>query len=163
MKQKLALIFCLTTTMLFGSRSFAQDKDSIKTLPPVTVTPTSNVETAVLNSFDKDFKDAVHPRWYTVDKDYLVKFIKGDMNNNALYKKNGKMVYHISYGHENNLPADIKSMVENSYPEYKISNAIAVKASGRDLWLINLEGMKKWVMVQVENGELQEVKSFDKA
>jgi len=148
--------------MLVGAPAIAQEKDSVKMLPPVTVTPSSNVNTEVSKAFNKTFKDAMNPKWYTVDKDYLVKFIQKDMNNNAYFKKNGSMVYHISYGYEKNLQADLRQLVTDSYPEYNISRAINVKAQGRNIWVINLEGMKRWVVVSIEDGTLEEVKNFEK-
>ncbi len=152
----------LLLIMLIGLPAIAQEKDSVKMLPPVTVTPSSNVNTEVTKAFNKSFKQAVNPKWYAVDKDFLVKFIEKDMNNNAYFKQNGSMVYHISYGYENNLRADLRQLVTDSYPDYKISRAINVKAQGRNIWVINLEGLKRWVIVSVEDGNLEEVKNFEK-
>src|SRR4051794_8529470 len=89
--------------LLFVGNVQAQDTP-VKPLPTVTVTSTANLNQKVSNAFNASFKDAVSPTWYRLDKDYLVKFITGDMNNTALFKKNGALVYQISYGHESNLP-----------------------------------------------------------
>ena len=158
MKKYLAFL----TLILAGHWATAQQKDSIKTLPPVTVTSASNVNEEVTKSFSKHFKDATHTKWYSVDKDYLVKFIQEDMTNNAYFKQNGKLVYHISYGYEKNLQPDLRQLVTNSYPDYIISRAIQVNAQGRNIWVLNLEGMKKLVIVSIEDGNLEEVKNFDK-
>ena len=152
----------LLLSLFLGSWASAQVKDSAKMLEPVVVTPTSNVNKEVTKSFDKSFKNAVHVKWYEMDKDYLVKFIQGDMNNNAYFKQNGKLVYHISYGYESNLSPDMQHMIKGSYPDYKISRAIHVKAQGRDIWVINLEGTTRWVMVGIEEGNLEEIKNFEK-
>lgn len=148
--------------MVLGLPAFAQEKDSVKMLPPVTVTPTSNVNEEVTKAFNKSFKDAVNSKWYAMDKDYLVKFIQNDMSNNAYFKQNGKMVYHISYGYENNLQQDLRQLVTDGYPDYKITRAINVKAQSRNFWVINLEGMKRYVVVAIEDGNLEEVRNFEK-
>ena len=148
--------------LFIGFPAFAQDKDSVQMLPPVTVTPSSNVNAEVAKSFNKSFKDAVNPKWYAVNKDFLVKFIRKDMDNNAYFKQNGSMVYHISYGYEKNLLPDIRQLVTEGYPDYKITRAINVSAKGRNIWVVNLEGMKNWVIVSVEDGNLEEVKNFEK-
>ncbi len=142
--------------------AFSQDKDSVQMLPPVTVTPASNVNTEVSKSFNKEFKKALNPKWYEMDKAYLVKFIQNDMSNSAYFKQNGKLVYHIGYGYEKDLQPDLRQLVTDSYPDYKISRTINVKAQGRNIWVINLEGMKRWVVVSIEDGNLEEVKNFDK-
>lgn len=152
----------LVCSSLLSLMVIGQEKDSVKMLAPVTVTPTSNVEKAVTDAFTKGFKNATKAKWYDVDKSYLVKFINDDMENNALYKKNGSMVYHISYGYEKNLEADLKEMVLYSYPNYKITRAIRVKMENRDVWVLNLEGAERWILVRIEEGQLEEVKNFEK-
>jgi hypothetical protein len=103
------------------------------------------------------------PQWFKMNKNYLVSFIMGDTKNNALFKKNGKMVYHISYGNEGNLPEDVKKQVHNAYEEYNITRAVNVKGGSRDIWVVNLEGMKRWVIVSIEDGELVEIENYEKA
>ena len=139
-----------------------QAQDSIKTLPPVTVTSTATVNQKVSNAFNASFKDAVSPTWYRLDKDYLVKFITGDMNNTALFKKNGAMVYQISYGNESNLPNEVRHLVKSNYVDYNIVQTINVKQDNRNIWVVNLEDDKKLVIARVEEGALEEVSNLDK-
>ncbi|HYJ37445.1 MAG TPA: hypothetical protein VEV87_02470, partial [Chitinophagaceae bacterium] len=119
-------IIFFVATMLLSGHVLSQEKDSVKMLAPVTVTPASNVNAEVTKSFNKEFKKALNPKWFTMDKDYLVKFIQDDMSNNAYFKQNGSLVYHISYGYEKDLPLEIRQMINNSYSEYVISRAIHV-------------------------------------
>lgn len=137
--------------------------DSMKTLPPVVISSTTNVSKAVTTSFEKQFKDAVDPIWYKMDKDYLVTFIQNDMKNNAVYKANGKLVYNIQFGGEGNLPEEIKSQVKGTYTDYNITKAVNVKINNRDVWVINLEGLKRLIIVRAEEGELEEVNNYVKS
>ena len=73
------------------------------------------------------------------------------------------MKYDISYGYETNLPEKIKEMVMGVYDNYKITRAINVKVIDRNIWVVKLEGMKKYLTVRVEDGEMDEVESFSKA
>ena len=157
-----AALIPLLFFMLLPMLGLSQQKDTV-TLPAVTVTPSSNVDKAVTDAFSKSFKNATKTKWYEVDKNYLVKFINDDMDNNALYKQNGSMVYHISYGYEKNLDADLKELVQSSYPNYKITRAIRVRMENREVWVMNLEGMQRWVLLRVEEGQLEEVKNFAKS
>lgn len=162
MKKQIFLRFMtLLGSVLVAMGTYAQQKDTVM-LPPVTVTPTSNVEHAVTQAFDKNFKGATKAKWYDIDKNYLVKFINDDMENNAVFKKNGSMVYHISYGYEKNLGGEMKDMIQSAYPEYKITRAIRVRMENRDVWVLNLEGVNRWVLVRIEEGQLEEVKNFAK-
>lgn len=147
--------------LFFISSPKAQEK--VVTLPEVTVTSIALVAPNVNKSFKKAFPDAEDLSWYKYDKEYLAKFIIKDMNHNTLYRQNGVMKYDISYGYENNLPEKIKEMVTGVYDNYKIIRAINIKVTDRNIWVVKLEGMKKYLTVRVENDEMDEVESFFKA
>ena len=69
--------------------SSAQDVDTLlkmdtisdrglDTLPTVVITRGSAVNQRVSKAFSNDFKDAINPRWFEINKRYLVKFISAD-------------------------------------------------------------------------------------
>ena len=150
--------------MFFICRPMAQEK--VVSLPEVTVTSIALVAPNVNKAFKKAFPDAEDLNWYKYDKEYLAKFIIKDMNHNTLYRQNGVMKYDISYGYQHNLPEKIKDMVTGVYDNYKIIRiirAINIKVTERNIWVIKLEGMKKYLTVRVENEEMDEVESFSKA
>lgn len=141
----------------------SQGRDTIITLPEVRITAASAVTTSVYSSFRRAFPEAENLRWYKYDRDYLAKFFMKDMDHNALFRKNGVMKYDISYGYQQHLPQAIKDDVLKVYDNYKIIRAINVKAYERDIWVIKLEGERKYMTVRVEDGEMDEVESFYKA
>ena len=141
----------------------AQDKDAVVTLPEVRITSASAITTSVYSSFRKAFPEAENLRWYKYDRDYLAKFFMKDMEHNALFRKNGVMKYDISYGHDKDLPEKIKEDILKAYDNYKIIRAIHVKAYERSIWIVKLEGERKYLTVRVEDGEMDEVESFFKA
>ena len=139
---------------------FGQEK--VVTLPEIKVKATTEVNQRLYDAFRKSFPNADNLAWYKYDRDYLAKFIIKDMGHNALYRQKGLMVYDISYGYEHNLPADTKELIERNYDNYKIIRAINVKASGRNIWIVKLEGMKKYLTVRIEDQEIDEVESYNK-
>jgi len=147
--------------LIFIGKPFAQEK--VVTLPEVTVTSIALVAPNVDKAFKKAFPDAEDLNWYKYDKEYLAKFIIKDMNHNTRFRQNGFMKYDISYGYEHNLPGNIKEMVVGAYDNYKIIRAINIKVTDRNIWVVKLEGMKKYLTVRVENDEMDEVESFYKA
>lgn len=144
---------------LLTTAALAQD---VKPLPAVVVTSASNVNEKVIQSFKGTFKDAIDPIWYRLDKNYLVKFIMNEQKNTALLNKNGRLIYNIGYGFEKDLPTDISDLVNGSYGDYKILHAIHVNENNRSIWVVNLEGLKKLIVVRVEDGELEEVGNYVK-
>ena len=141
---------------------FAQDRDKVITLPEIKVTSISLAAPKVSDAFRKAFPDAENLSWYKYDREYLAKFLAKDMEHNALFRQNGYMKYDISYGYEKNVPEETKKLVTDSYDNYNIIRAINIKAEGRDIWIVKMEGMKKYITIRVENNEMDEVESFYK-
>jgi len=163
MKRLSFLRLCIGVFILLFASSLKAQENGIKTLPTVTVTSTASVNKKVSDAFQTSFKDAVNPTWYRLDKDYMVKFITGDMNNTALYRKNGALIYQISYGHESNLPKEVRRLIKSNYVDFDIMQAINVKENNRDIWVVNLEDDKNFVIARVEESALEEVANYDKS
>lgn len=125
-------------------------------LPEVKITGLRNVPAKVDAAFQSTFKDGQDPVWYNANKNFLVKFINNDMKSNALFRKNGNMVYNISYGYEKDLPDDVSTLVKNKYDDYNVVVAFNVKQDNRDVWIVNLENEKANVTARVEDGVLDE-------
>jgi len=125
-------------------------------LPEVKITGIRNVPVKVDEAFKSTFKDGQDPVWYNANKNFLVKFINNDMRNNALFRKNGNMIYNISYGYEKDLPDNVSSLVKDQYDDYNVVVAFNVKQDNRDVWIVNLENEKNNVTARVEDGVLNE-------
>lgn len=152
----------LILTIIIISTVLGQDKRKVVALPEIKIKATTEVNQRLYDAFRKSFPDADHLSWYKYDKEYLAKFIIKDMSHNALFRQKGMMVYDISYGYEEHLPTDTRNLIDQNYDNYKIIRAINVRASGRNIWIVKLEGMKKNVTVRIEDQEIDEVESFTK-
>jgi len=147
-----------------GNSIWAQDTIPIKELPPVTVTSTEKfVPEKVWTNFIQYFSNAENPTWFTVNKDFLIKFMTDDNLNHALFTKRGKLVYHISYGYEKNLPDDIRSQVKSAYYDYNIIRAIKVTEADRVIWVVNLEDATSLILVRLEQGDMEEIQKLNKS
>jgi hypothetical protein len=167
MKTKFIFPFfaCLLFTLLVSNSLFAQKKSLKDTamLPAVTVTGTRvTVNEKVWKAFQNSFKDAQDAKWYKINRDFLVKFIMEDQEQNALFNKRGAMIYNITFGTEKHLPDDIRKQVRSVYTDYNITKAISVHESDRVIWIVNLEDAKNLIVVRVEDGELEEARNFKK-
>jgi len=165
MKKQFIIKYCMGLLLNFVVVGlYAQDTMPIKTLPIVTVSATRKViPEKVWKNFRNYFARAENPRWFMANKSYLVRFMTDENLNHALFTKRGNLVYHISYGYENNLPDDIRNLVRRYYPDCTITKAIKVEDADRLVWLINLVDGKNYLVVRVEAGEMEEVEKLDKA
>ena len=164
MKKQLIFLICGgLISLLSVNSSFAQD-DNFKELPPITVSATaSNVSAKVTRAFGQYFKDATHLRWYEIDQKFLVKFIQNDQENRALFTGKGQLVYHISYGIEKNLPAEVRHLIKSNYYDQSITRVLKVNQDERNIWVISLEDANQHIMVRVENMEMEETQRMQKS
>ena len=143
---------------------FAQDTIPYKELPPVTVTPTTKeVPEKVWVNFREYFANAHDLKWYQLNKDYLVKFMLNEEQNRALFSKRGRLIYTISYGYEKSLPENLRKQVKSIYYDYDITRAIKVSEAGRQIWVVNVEDPKTFILVRLEDGEMEEVQKMNKS
>jgi hypothetical protein len=162
--QSLARFITGTVFFLLISAGLLAQTDSSKVLPAITVTGSKvTVNDQVWKAFQGYFKDAQDLRWYKIDRDYLAKFIMEDQEQSALFNKRGSLVYHITYGTEKNLPADIRQQVRSVYYDYTISKALSIREANRVIWVLNLEDAKSMLVVRVEEGEMEEAKRYKKS
>ena len=147
--------------IILGNQSFAQQKET-QTLSPVTVV-TSNINADVVKAFEKSFQNAINPVWYIVDGKFLVKFVEANLTHHVLYKKNGSLIYNITFGSEKNVPSQVKKLVAQNYFDYNIVGATNIQDSKRDVWEIKLTDKEKLISIFVENDVVEEVSSYQKA
>ena len=159
---KKIMLFIAISLLLSQTELEAQDHEKVISLPEIRITSISLAAPKVSDAFRKAFPDAENLSWNKYDREYLAKFLAKDMEHNALFRQNGYMKYDISYGYETNIPDETKKLVTGTYDNYNIIRAINIKAEGRDIWIVKMEGMKKFVTVKVEDNEMDEVESFFK-
>lgn len=162
---KQSLLTCIIFAVFFftGIQDGKAQEDSVKVLPAITITSPVRIDKKVTKAFKKTFTNAYDARWYKLNKDYVVKFITRDVENRALYKKSGRLVYHISYEYESSLPDDIRKMIKSNYVEHDITRVVKIKEANRNIWMVNLENDDRYVMVQVEDRKMEEIGNYQKA
>ena len=160
MKTVIIALFC--GSMLLANQVFAQKQKS-KLLPIVTITAGDNVSRSVHEAFMSRFKNAEDLKWFEVNQNYLVKFIMEDQLHHASFKKNGDMIYHISYGAEKNLPSTVLMEVKSRYDKYEIGKVFNIETNGRNLWIVNLENKKNIIVARIENDDISEISRLKNA
>jgi hypothetical protein len=164
MKSKFVSQFLALSLVFAAVGVSAQDTVAVQTLPPITITATQKkVPEKVWSSFHSYFANAQYPKCYEINKEYLIKFMTDENVNHALFTKKGEFVYHISFGHENSMPEEVKDAVKSVYYNYQITRAIKVTDGTRLVWVVNLEDAKHLILARTENGEVEEVQRLKKS
>lgn len=157
------IVRLFVVSQLLSLQVFAQDRDSVVTLPEVVITAEWMVNEKIDRSFAANFPDAYDIVWRKLNKDYLTKFIQVDVKHQSLFRKNGSLKYDIIYMNASHLPKDIADLVTSAYNAYEIKHAARVERAGQVFWIINLEGIRSYVVVRAEDGDLSEVKRIEKS
>ncbi|MDB5022505.1 MAG: hypothetical protein JWP78_260 [Mucilaginibacter sp.] len=116
----------------------------------------------VSDSFNELFKGAVAPEWVQANKNFIVNFILDNQKNKAEFTSGGRLVYLIVYGKEKEMPADLRTIVKSAYFDYGINSTIKIKFQGRIFWIINLEDANNFVVLRVEDGDMDVIKKIKK-
>jgi hypothetical protein len=116
----------------------------------------------VQRSFISYFGENAENNWSMVGKNFRNRFHSNGLLTNALFTKNGWLIYTITYSTEKNLPADVRKIVKREYDDYTITMAIEVKENNRDIWVIKLDNSSEQITVRVEDGEMEQVQQFEK-
>jgi hypothetical protein len=154
----------LLSTIIISS-SFAQEKP-FKVLSPITISSASNmvsVNAKVNKAFGQFFKDATNLRWEEKNKKYLVEFLQNDLQNRALFAKNGNLIYHICFGNEINLPQNVRRLIKREYFDQNITRVIKVNQQKKTIWVVSMEDAKEYIYVRIEDMELEETQRIQKA
>jgi hypothetical protein len=127
---------------------------------PTTTSPDKklNLNIKIKRSFIQYFEDATNQRWFESDKNFLVKFNMNGLENRALFAGDGRLIYHITYGTEKNLPANVRSLIKSTYYDQAITRILKVTQDHRLIWVIHLEDNHEYIMARVEDNELEETK-----
>lgn len=152
-------ILGLLVGAFISSSSFAQT--SVKHLQfAATNNSYVNVYENVRAEFDKKFSNAENVVWDNLGKNFLAKFSIGDMKFRALLNPKGQLIYKNTYGDEKLLPTYLRKEVKRNYVEYLITNVVMVEEANRRIWVVNLEDDTNYVIVRIENDEMEQVKQY---
>lgn len=115
----------------------------------------------VLKHFNKMFLNASNVSW-TLERNGRenVYFTKDGFANSVLFDKKGNIIYLINYVSEKQLPADVKTLIENNYEEFKITSVDKVIQSNQTIWVVKLASVFHFITLSVEDGEMKEIEKF---
>ncbi len=113
------------------------------------------------SNFQHTFKNESAEKWFVGPKVITAIFKKEDMLTTVVYDKKGRWLHTIKVYHENKMPYDVKSLIENSsYSDYDITLVKQIEENDVTFYVIDLKNNKKIKEVSVYNGDINELRSF---
>ena len=152
----------LVMSILILSSSFAQVSEFLLQPTKPLSKPTLKVYENIQTEFKKRFGNGTEITWSKVERNYLAKFSMDGQQQAVLFNPRAEIVYQISYGTVNHLPANIRKSIKRMYIEFEITSAIKVEEAGRTIWAVIVEDGTSFAHVRVENGDIEEVHKYVK-
>ncbi len=118
------------------------------------------VNTKIKKAFIKEFGETTTGAWSVAGNNFLNHFYIDGRRANALFSKNGRLIYTIIYGTETLLPADLKAFVQREYECHNINSVFEIMQQGRHIWVVQLQNNDKIITARIENGELEQTQQF---
>lgn len=171
MKTKIISLGCSLFLMLNTNVSFSQApakrNDPNNTLATSLGGPRiiSNSGTEMINrkiekNFIGYFTGVTDESWSMAGKDFHCRFYINGILSDALFTKNGSLVYVVMHGNEKDMPSDVRKIVKSTYFDYTIIKAIEVKQNHEDIWIVKMKENLDHVTVRVEDGRMEVVEQF---
>ena len=123
----------------------------------------SKISYFILNSFNRDFKDAKNVVWTSKTGLAEARFTLNDRKTEVFYNANGS-IYAISKSIElDELPVNAKRAFAKRYEGYIVKEAIQYEGTDEESYYISAENEKESVIIKVEQqGELSIFKKTKK-
>ncbi len=161
--KKLIIPFLLSGLLLAIGVNTASAQIQLKEITISSQPTKAIVSQKVAESFASLFKGAESPKWFIADKDYVVDFILNNQVNKAEFTKKGRLVYHMAFGNETQMPADVRTIVKSKYFDFKINSAVKITYDEKSAWIVNIEDNDHFLVVRVVDGVMDVVDKISKA
>jgi hypothetical protein len=110
--------------------------------------------------FTRNFAAIPAGTWSMAGKNFHYRFYLNGIPAEALFAKNGYLIYLVRHGNEKNMSSDVRQIVKSKYFDYTITNAIEVKQNGEDIWILKMKENSDHLTVRVEDGQMEVVENF---
>ncbi|WGQ12415.1 hypothetical protein QG516_12345 [Pedobacter gandavensis] len=161
--KKLIIPLAISASLVFmGVKNVNAQITTLETVIIKGNTTEAVVSERVSNSFNELFKEATAPKWFEVNKRFVVNFILNDQKNKAVFTKTGELVYHLSYGSEKDVPDQIRKKIQNQYKDYNITSGIKVRTANVTLWVLNIENSKQILVIRAADDDISVIDRIKK-
>ena len=113
--------------------------------------------------FTRNYKNASSVEWYDTYKGgTVVYFTEGNIKMKSAYDKRGTWLYTLRFFNENEISADAKSMVKESFSNYSIIRATEVERFDKKVLLVYIQDDRNLKTVRIMDEEMDIVEEYRK-
>ena len=167
-KQFIYIAVCIASFVMTATAN-AQNSVELrnKTLPHYTSAKASLEENtvapeAVVNNLKKQYPAAENASWLKSNSGYTVRFDAGKVENRIYLDKKGISQAVVRVSDASLLPEDYQTYVRNSFSCYAITTVQEVTVGKEKAFIVTIQKNKDWKQVRLQDGELVDIKEYQK-
>lgn len=117
----------------------------------------TDISEKAIRHFEHSYRKAANVKWMVLKDGFLARFTSNDVIQRVFYYSNGNLAGTLKGYTGDLLSYDIKSMVRENYPSYKIvytNEAAVVEVPGSPTYIITLQGKKDLKVIRMCDEEM---------
>jgi hypothetical protein len=116
----------------------------------------------ISKKFAQQFAGATNAVWAQTDEGFTVRFTWKGIRSRADLTKSGQLQSMFRYYTQEQIPADVRYLVDKKYEHFKTASAIEVQYNGATAYLVTIADETTWKVIRVIDGETEVWKAYSK-
>lgn len=114
----------------------------------------NEVDIHAARHFMKQFSNVTDAKWLRIDGGYLVRFTNEGNRNDAFYDNRGRFIQSSSYFRENDSPAEIKELINKTFPGYTIMVTTKISVGSKTYYRLHISNPNFIKTLEVINAKI---------
>jgi hypothetical protein len=123
----------------------------------------NEISSKAMRSFVSSYWDATDPKWVKYSDGYVVYFMRGSIRYKVYYTPDGDVQCTIRQFTVEDMPRDIRQMVESTYADYSIFQVHAVTSMEKTRYEIKIEDDDSFKEIKIDDKGMVVTNAFKKS
>ena len=123
----------------------------------------NEISSKAMRSFVSSFWNATDPTWVKYSDGYVVYFLRDGIHHKVYYSTAGDVQCIIRQFSADEMPGEIRHLIESAYVDYSIILACEVTSRNKTRFEIKIEDVASFKEIKIDDKGLQEVNTFNKS
>ena len=122
----------------------------------------TDINSKAIRNFVISYPNATDPKWVTYYAGYVVYFIRDGIRYKVYYTKTGEHKCTIRQYSAEDMPLDMRHLVESAFKDYCVSLVTDVTKRGKTRYEVKIEDESSFKEIKIEDGGLRVTHEFVK-
>jgi len=123
----------------------------------------SEISSKAMRNFVSSYWDATDPKWVKYSQGYVVYFLRDSVRYKVYYTMDGDVQCTIRQFSVEDMPRDIRQMVENAYADYSIFQVNEVTSQQKTRYEVKIEADDSFKELKIDDKGMEVTNAFKKS